>query len=88
MCAAFLDSIADDGPGIASVTGWEMIHSVGRLNPDLSRRDPAERFRDLPDKMIERRPAAWTSADAQSIFVKPGAKDSKPGCADRARTGD
>ena len=31
--AAFLDSIADEGLGIASVTVWEILNGIGRLDP-------------------------------------------------------
>ena len=31
--AAFLDSIADEGLGLASVTVWEILDGIGRLAP-------------------------------------------------------
>ena len=43
MVAAFLDSIADEGLGIASVTIWEILNGIGRLDPGRRRRELAER---------------------------------------------
>ena len=34
--AAFLDSIADEGLGLASVTVWEILDGIGRLAPGRS----------------------------------------------------
>ncbi len=47
--ATFLDSIADEGLGIASVTVWEILNGIGRLDPSRRRRDLTARFRDLLD---------------------------------------
>lgn len=64
--AAFLDSIADEGLGIASVTVWELLNGIGRLDPGQRRRELAERFRDLLDDLFEDRVIAWSAADAQA----------------------
>ena len=58
--AAFLDSIADEGIGLASVTVWEVLDGIGRLDPGRRRRDLAHRFQDLLDELIE------SLADAQA----------------------
>ena len=63
--AAFLDSVADEGLGIASVTVWEILNGIGRLEPGRRRRELAERFRDLLDDLFEDRVVAWSAADAQ-----------------------
>ena len=63
--AAFLDSIADEGLGLASVTVWEILDGIGRLAPGKRRRGLAERFHDLLDELFEDRIAAWTLADAR-----------------------
>jgi len=64
--AAFLDSIADDGLGLASVTVWEVLDGIGRLDPGRRRRGLAERFGDLLDELFEDRIVEWTLADARA----------------------
>ena len=45
--AAYLDSIAGEGLGLASITVWEILNGIGRL-PHGRRRDSlVERFLDL-----------------------------------------
>ncbi len=63
---AFLDSIADEGLGLASVTVWEVLDGIGRLAPGRRRRGLADRFRDLLDELFEDRIVDWTLADAQA----------------------
>lgn len=64
--AAFLDSIADEGLGLASVTVWEILDGIGRLDPGRRRRSLADRFRDLLDDLFEGRIVAWSPADAHA----------------------
>ena len=64
--AAFLDSIADEGLGLASITVWEILNGIGRLDPGRRRRELAERFQDLLDDLFEDRVVAWSAADAQA----------------------
>ena len=64
--AAYLDSIADDGLGLASVTVWEVLDGIGRLAPGRRRRGLADRFHDLLDELFEDRIVAWTLADARA----------------------
>ena len=64
--AAFLDSIADDGLGLASITVWEVLDGIGRLAPGRRRRGLADRFHDLLDELFEDRIVDWTQADAQA----------------------
>ncbi|MDE0304663.1 MAG: PIN domain-containing protein [Albidovulum sp.] len=63
--AAFLDSIADEGLGLASITVWEVLDGIGRLDPGRRRRDLADRFQDLLDELFEDRIVDWSLADAQ-----------------------
>ena len=63
--AAFLDSIADEGLGLASVTVWEVLDGIGRLDPGRRRRDLADRFQDLLDELFEDRIVDWSRTDAQ-----------------------
>ena len=64
--AAFLDSIADEGLGLASVTVWEVLDGIGRLDPGRRRRDLADRFQDLLGVLFEDRIVGWSLADAQA----------------------
>lgn len=64
--AAYLDSIADDGLGLASITVWEVLDGIGRLAPGRRRRGLADRFHDLLDDLFEDRIVDWTQADAQA----------------------
>ena len=64
--AAFLDSVADEGLGLASITVWEILDGIGRLAPGRRRRGLAYRFHDLLDGLIEDRIVDWTLADAQA----------------------
>ncbi len=62
--ASFLDSVADEGLGIASVTVWEILNGIGWLDSGRRRRELAERFRDLLDDLSEDRIVAWSAAQA------------------------
>ena len=64
--AVFLDSIADEGLGLASITVWEVLDGIGRLDPGRRRRDLADRFQDLLDELFEDRIVEWSLADAQA----------------------
>ena len=64
--ATFLDSIADEGLGLASITVWEILNGIGRLDPGRRRRELTERFQDLLDDLFEDRVVAWSAADAQA----------------------
>ena len=64
--ASYLDSIADEGLGIASITVWEVLDGIGRLAPGKRRRGLADRFHDLLDELFEDRIVDWTQADAQA----------------------
>ena len=64
--AAFLDSIADEGLGLSSVTVWEVLDGIGRISPGRRRRDLADRFQDLLDELFEDRIIDWSQADAQA----------------------
>ena len=64
--AAFLDSIAEEGLGLASITVWEVLDGIGRLTPGQRRRGLTERFQDLVDELFEDRIVDWTLADART----------------------
>ena len=63
--AAFLDKIADQGIGLASITVWEILHGIGCLDAGRRRDDLAERFQNLLDDFFEERIFDWTVDDAQ-----------------------
>ena len=63
--AGFLDRIADQGIHISSVTVWEILNGIGRLDPGQRREDLARRFLGLLSDIFEGRVLAWTVADAQ-----------------------
>ena len=64
--AAFLDSVADEDIGLASVSVWEMLDVIGRLEPGRRRRNLADRFQGLVDELFEDRIIEWSLADAQA----------------------
>ena len=64
--AAFLDSVADEGLGMASITVWEILDGIGRLAPGRRREDLARRFQSLLDDLFEDRIVDWSLADAQA----------------------
>ena len=64
--SAFLDSIADEGLGLASVTVWEVLDGIRRLDPGRRRRDLADRFQDLLNDLFEDRIMDWSLADAHA----------------------
>ena len=64
--AAFLDSIAIEGLGLASIAVWAVLDGIGRFAPGRRRDDLAGRFRDLLDELFEDRVVSWTLADAQA----------------------
>ena len=64
--ADFLDSIAGEGLGLASITVWEVLDGIGRLAPGRRRRSLADRFHDLLGELFEDRIVDWTLADAHA----------------------
>ena len=64
--ASFLDSIAEEGLGLASITVWEILDGIGRVDPGRRRRGLAERFQDLVNELFEDRIVDWTLADARA----------------------
>ncbi len=64
--ATYLDSIAEEGLGLASITVWEVLDGIGRLDPGRRRRGLADRFQDLLDELFEDRIVEWTLADART----------------------
>ena len=64
--AAFLDTIAEEGIGLASITTWEILDGIGRLDAGRRRADLAERFKDILETLFEGRLLDWTVADSRA----------------------
>lgn len=64
--ATFLDSIADEGLGLASITVWEILDGIARIDSGRRRRGLAERFQDLVDELFEDPIVDWTLAEARA----------------------
>lgn len=64
--AAFLDQIAAEGIGLASITVWEILNGIGRLDPGRRRNELSDRFQDLLDDLFEDRVFDWTLEDART----------------------
>lgn len=62
----FLDQIADDGIGLASITVWEILNGIGRLNPGRRRNELFNRLEDLLDDLFEEQVFDWTLEDART----------------------
>ena len=63
--AEFLDAVAVEGIGLSSVTVWEILNGIGRLDHGRRRSDITERFQGMLDDVFEDRVLGWTAADAQ-----------------------
>ena len=72
--AEFLDRIAAQGIGLSSVTVWEILNGIGRLDHGQRRLDITERFQGMLDDVFEERIFDWTAADAQALRQHHGNK--------------
>ena len=61
-----LELAALDGVGVASVTVWEVLNGIGRLDPGHRRSDLRSRFERVLDEVFDGRVFAWTRADAKA----------------------
>ena len=52
-----LDSVAEEGIGLAAITVWEILNGIGQLNPGQRRNTLAERVQFLLDDLFEERGA-------------------------------
>jgi predicted nucleic acid-binding protein len=64
--AAVLDRIDEGAIGLASITIWEILDGVGRLDPGKRRDDLAERFQGVLDNLFDERTLDWTVDDART----------------------
>ena len=63
--AAFLDTITEEGIGLASITIWEILDGIGCFDAGRRRADLAERFKDILETLFEGRLLDWTVADSR-----------------------
>ena len=61
-----LQLVAGAGIGIASVTVWEILNGIGRLDPGHRRSDLRSRFQRVLDEVFDGRVFDWTRADAEA----------------------
>ena len=62
----FLNGIVGQGIGLASITVWEILNGIGRIEPGGRREDLVRRFEGVLDSLFQDRVFAWTAADAQA----------------------
>lgn len=62
----FLDSIADQGLGLASITVWEILNGIGRLPAGRRRDELQSRFRGVVQTYFEDRVLDWSASDAEA----------------------
>ena len=62
----FLDRIAGQGIGLATITVWEILNGIGRIEPGGRREDLVRRFEGLLDSLFQDRVFDWTAADART----------------------
>ena len=63
-----------DGIGIATVTVWEILNGIGRLDQGRKRRDRQARFQVVLDEAFDGRVLDWTLTDAQACAALMEAK--------------
>ncbi len=62
----FIDSIAGQGIGLSSITVWEILSGIGRIEPGGRREDLVRRFEGILDSLFQDRVFDWTAADARA----------------------
>ena len=67
--AWFLDAIAIEGIGIATITVWEILNGIGGLSLEQRREELATRFQNILDDVFEGRVLDWTASDALECAV-------------------
>ncbi|MCY3840910.1 MAG: PIN domain-containing protein [Gammaproteobacteria bacterium] len=63
----FLDQISEEGGiGLASITVWEILNGISRLDPGRRRDGLFDGFQDLLDDLLEGQVFDWTLEDART----------------------
>ena len=63
--AAFLDSIDGEGIGLSSITVWEILNGIGKMDPGRQRDDKTERFHALLEELFEDQIIDWAPSHAR-----------------------
>lgn len=63
--AGFLDGIYPQGIGLASITVWEVLNGIGRMEAGRRREELTERFQGVLDGLFRGRVLDWSLADAR-----------------------
>ena len=80
--AAVLDRIDEGAIGLASITIWEILDGVGRLEQGKRRDDLAERFQGVRRRRVRRAYFShWTVDDARTCAESDGAEAPNRGAA-------
>lgn len=64
--AGFLDGIWAQGVGVASVTVWEVLNGIRRMDAGRRRERLANRFQGVLDDLFSERILDWTLRDAEA----------------------
>lgn len=67
--ATFLDSISNEGLGLATITVWEILNGIARLDSSRRRSTLTDQFQNTVDVLFEDRIVEWTKSDAQSCAL-------------------
>lgn len=63
--AAFLNSIDHVGIGLSSITVWEILNGIGKMNPARQREDKVKRFHALLEELYEDLIIDWSPSYAR-----------------------
>ncbi|MYG81921.1 MAG: type II toxin-antitoxin system VapC family toxin [Gemmatimonadetes bacterium] len=64
--AGFLDGIWAQGVGVASITVWEILNGIRRMDAGRRREHLADRFQGMLDDLFSGRILDWTLHDAEA----------------------
>ena len=67
--ATFLDAVAEDGLALASITIWEILNGVRRLDPGRRREDLLARFNGVVEDLFADRVLDWSVGDAEACAM-------------------
>lgn len=67
--AIFLDLVSSEGIGLATITAWEILNGIARLDPGRRRSTLTDQFQNLVDVLFEDRIVEWTISDAHSCAL-------------------
>ena len=62
--ARFIGGIANEGLHLSTITVWEILNGIGRLDQEQRREDLTRRFREILNAIFEDMVLDWSVADA------------------------